>query len=105
MGKVNLLIENIFVVIRSLIFVASILFLPITAIAFGTSDRDVLWLETKKCDIELRLESELPAVRAVAISDANRYNNNVSTLQKSKKKVFVGIFISDAIDALELIEL
>lgn len=105
MGRVNLLIENIFVVIKSLIIIVAISFFPIVVITFEFSDRDVLKLESIKYDIEMRLESESPVVRSIAKKDANSYNHKVLKLQKDNKRTFIGGCISDAVDALELIEL
>lgn len=105
MKKVKNFMINIMIVLAASFVVTILIFIPFCAMAFTVTNNDVLWLESKKYDIELRLESESPVARTIAEMDAKWYNSTIATYQRDNKKMFISSFISDAVDALEPIEL
>ena len=105
MKKLKNFIVNIMIFLAASFVVTILIFIPFCAMAFTVTNNDVLWLESKKHDIELRLESESPVARTIAEMDTKRYNNRVYELQRDNKRMFINSFISDAVDALEIIEL
>ena len=105
MKKVKNFMINIMIVLAASFVVTILIFIPFCAMVFTVTNNDVLWLESKKYDIELRLESESPVARAIAEMDAKRYNNRVYEIQRDNKRMFINSFISDAVDVLEVIEL
>lgn len=105
MKKVKNFMANIMIVLAASFVVTILIFIPFCAMAFSVANKDVLWLEFKKHDIELRLESESPVARTIAEMDAKWYNGTIATHQRYNKKMFISSFISDAVDALEPIEL
>lgn len=105
MKKVKNFMVNVMIVLAASFVVAILIFIPFCAIASTVTNNDVIKLENNKHDIEIRLESESPVRRSIAEMDAKWYNNRVYELQRDNKKMFISSFISDAVDALEPIEL
>ena len=73
--------------------------------SFNTSIDDVINLQLKKQNIEMRLKDECRIVRNAAKLDAESFNEKVKNIQHSNKRIIIKEFINDNVDALETIEI